>query len=156
MAKFLLLGDSNIANNLQHQAVLGKDQFDFKKCTTRGLFVDKILAAQLDLVVIAGIDCIVNEALSAPRESERCISLVLNNLVSKIIEKIEDEASGNMTIAIASPLYWEEFNDEVKKSLQTAFKQIRKDWKHLIKFIPPCPGVGYLPDKIHRSEIIIV
>ena len=67
MAKFLLLGDSNIANSLQHQAVLGKGQYDFKKCTTRGLFVDKILSAQSELVVIAGIDCIVNEALTAPK-----------------------------------------------------------------------------------------
>ena len=46
MSRILLLGDSNIANNLQHQAVLGKDQFEFKKCTTKGLFIDKILAAQ--------------------------------------------------------------------------------------------------------------
>ena len=153
MAKFLLLGDSNIANNLQHQAILGKGQFDFKKCTTKGLFIDKILAAQLDFIVVAGIDCIVNEALSAPRESERSISLVLNNLVSKIVEKIEDDNSANVTIVIVSPLYWDDFNDDVKKSLQNTFKQIRKDWKHLIKFIPPCPGMAYMPDKIHLNEL---
>ena len=154
MAKFLLLGDSNIANNLQHQAILGKGQFDFKKCTTKGLFIDKILASQLDLVVVAGIDCIVNESLSAPRESERCINLVINNLVSKIIEKIEsEEAPKATTIAIASPLYWDEFAEDVKKAIQSSFKQIRKDWKHMIKFIPPCPGMGYLPDKIHLNEL---
>ena len=153
MSKFLLLADSNIANNLQHQAAIGKGQFDFKKCTTKGLFVDKILAAQAELVVIAGIDCIVNEALTSPRESERSVSLVLNNLVSKIIEKLEDEESTTTTIAMASPLYWDEFNDEVKKSLQYSFKQVRKDWKHRIKFLPACPGLTFLPDKIHLNEL---
>ena len=153
MAKFLLLGDSNIANSLQHQAVLGKGQYDFKKCTTRGLFVDKILSAQSELVVIAGIDCIVNEALTAPRESERCVSLVLNNLMSKVIEKLEGEEVANMVVAIASPLYWADFSEEVKKSLQFSFKQIRKDWKHKIKFLPPCPGVTYLADRVHLDEL---
>ena len=152
MSKFLLLADSNIANNLQHQATIGKGQFDFKKCTTKGLFIDKILAAQYELVVIAGIDCIVNEALTSPRESERSVSLVMNNLVSKVIEKLEDEDSTTTTIAMASPLYWEEFSEEVKKSMLYSFKQIRKDWKHRIKFLPPCPGLMYLPDKIHLNE----
>ena len=153
MAKLLLLGDSNIANNLQHQAVLGKGQFEFKKCTTKGLFSDKILAAQQDLVVIAGIDCVVNEALTAPRESERNISLVMNNLVSKIIEKLEDDSGTNMTMVLASPLYWEDFSEDVKKSLQVTFKQIRRDWKHRIKFLPPCPGMKYLQDRIHLDEL---
>lgn len=153
MAKFLLLGDFNVANNLQHQAVLGKGQYDFKKCTTKGLFVDKILSAQSELVVIAGIDCIVNEALSAPRESGRCISLVLNNLVSKILEKFEEEENSSKIVAVASPLYWDEFSEEVKKSLQASYKQIRKDWKHKIKFFPPCPGMTFLQDKIHLDEL---
>ena len=153
MAKFLLLGDSNIANNLQHQAVLGKGQFEFKKCTTKGLFIDKILASQINFIVVAGIDCIVNEALSAPRESERSISLVLNNLVSKVIEKLENDESSSTMIALASPLYWNDFSEDVKKSLQTTFKQIRRDWKHRIKFLPPCPGVTYLQDRIHLDEL---
>ena len=153
MAKFLLLGDSNIANNLQHQAVIGKGQFEFKKCTTKGLFIDKILAAQLDFVVMAGIDCIVNEALTAPRESERSISLVLNYLVSKIVEKLESEESSNMTVVLASPLYWNDFTEDVKKSLQSTYKQIRKDWKHRIKFLPPCPGMTFLQDRVHLDEL---
>ena len=153
MAKLLILGDSNIANNLQHSAVLGKEQFEFKKCTTKGLFIDKILAAQQELVVVAGIDCIGNEALTAPRESERNINLVVNNLVSKIIEKLEDDSVTNMAIALASPLYWDEFNDDVKKSLQATFKQIRRDWKHRIRFIPPCPGMKYLQDRVHLDEL---
>ena len=153
MAKLLLLGDSNIANNLQHQAVLGKGQFEFKKCTTKGLFIDKIMAAQQDLVVVAGVDCIVNEALSAPRESERCISLVMSNLVTRIVEKLEDDSGKNMTIAMASPLYRDDFSDDVKKSMQATFKQIRKDWKHRIKFIPPCPGMKYLQDRVHLDEL---
>ena len=158
MAKFLLLGDSNVANNLQHQAVLGKGQFDFKKCTTKGLFIDKILSAQSDLVVIAGIDCIVNEALSAPRESGRCINLVLNNLVSKIVEKIEEDGASNTDriIALASPLYWDAFSEEVRKSLQNSFKQIRKDWKQTIRFLPPCPGMSFLQDRIHLTELAAV
>ena len=153
MSKFLLLADSNVANNLQHQAIIGRGQFDFKKCTTKGLFTDKILAAQAELVVIAGIDCIVSEALSSPRESERCVSFVLNSLVSKIVEKLEQDVSSAITVALASPLYWDAFSEEVKKSLQSAFKQVRKDWKHKIKFIPPCPGMNYLPDRIHLSEL---
>ena len=153
MARLLLLGDSNVANNLHHQAVVGKGQYDFKKCTTKGLFVDKLLAAQADHIVIAGIDCIVNEALSSPRESERCVSLVLNNLVSKVVEKLEDEGSGNPVVVLASPLYWEDFADDVKKSVQASFKQIRKDWKSKIKFLPPCPGVKFLPDRIHLDEL---
>ena len=153
MAKILLLGDSNIANNLQHQAVIGTGQFDFKKCTTKGLFIDKILAAQTDFIVMAGIDCVVNEALTAPRESERCISLVLNNVVSKIVEKLEEETSSGTVIAVASPLYWGYFSEDVRKSLQATFKQIRRDWKHKIKFIPPCPGLKFLPDQIHLDEL---
>ena len=153
MSKFLLLADSNVANNLQHQAIIGRGQFDFKKCTTKGLFTDKILAAQAELVVTAGIDCIVSEALSSPRESERCVSFVLNSLVSKIVEKLEQDESSAITVALASPLYWDAFSEEVKKSLQSAFKQVRKDWKHKIKFIPPCPGMTYLPDRIHLSEL---
>ena len=121
MSKFLLVADSNVANNLQHQATIGKGQFDFKKCTTKGLFSDKILAAQSELVVVAGIDCIVNEALSAPRESERCVSFVLNHLVTKIIEKLEDEDSVTKTIALASPLYWNDFSEEVKRALASSF-----------------------------------
>ena len=153
MSKFLLLADSNVANNLQHQATIGKGQFDFKKCTTKGLFIDKILAAQSDLVVVAGIDCIVNEALSSPRESERSVSFVLHNFVTKIIDKLEDEDSTTSMIALASPLYWNEFSEEVKRALSTTFKQIRRDWKHRIKFIPPCPGMAYLPDNIHLNEL---
>ena len=153
MSKILLLGDSNIANNLQHQAILGKGQFEFKKCTTKGLFIDKILAAQADLIVMSGIDCVVHEALSATRESDRCITLVLNNFLAKISERFDDEAMASATVAIASPLIWDHFSDEVKKSLQSSFKQIRKDWKSQIKFIPPCPGLHYLQDKIHLDEL---
>ena len=155
MAKILLLADSNIANNLHHQAVIGKGQYDFKKCTTKGLFINKLLAAQADLIVVAGIDCIVNEALTSPRVSERCVSLVLNNLVAKIAEKLEDESSGsgNLMVALASPLYWDDFHEDVKKSIQNTFKQLRKDWKQKIKFLPPCPGMKFLADRIHLDEL---
>ena len=153
MARLLLLGDSNIANNLQHQAVIGKEQFDFKKCTTKGLFLDKIMASQAEIIGIAGIDCVVNEALMAPRESERCVSLVLNNFVAKIVEKLEEADSSGKIIAVASPIYWEEFNEEVKKTMQMTFKQIRKDWKHKIKFLPPCPGMKFTQDRVHLDEL---
>ena len=56
-------------------------------------------------------------------------------------------------IALASPLNWNDFSEDVKKSLQTTFKQIRRDWKHRIKFLPPCPGVTYLQDRIHLDEL---
>ena len=155
MAKILLLGDSNIANNLHHQAVIGRGQFEFKKCTTKGLFIDKLLAAQADLIVVAGIDCIVNEALTSPRVSERCVSLVLNNLVAKIAEKFEDESSGSgsLMVAVASPIYWDDFHEDVKKSIQSSVKQVRKDWKQKIKILPPCPGLKFLADKIHLDEL---
>ena len=119
------------------------------------LFTDKLLAAQADHIVVAGIDCIVNEALTSPRVSERCVSLVLNNLVAKIAEKFEDESSGSggLMVAVASPIYWDDFHEDVKKSIQSSVKQIRKDWKQKIKFLPPCPGLKFLADKIHLDEL---
>ena len=125
MARLLLVTDSNFVNNIGVYGGRKIKDLEVKSCQSRRSALTEISTVEEGIVVVACLDMIAADiAKSTISGSDNAIEMYINQLIYKMVEKVDD-SDGRLAFGIMAPLFWTSHAMETKRALNHVYKSLR-------------------------------
>ena len=122
------------------------------KCTTSGAFKAAIQESKGQSIYIAGIESVVNEAMSASVDPASAIMTSISILMIELRKKVE--ANNKIRGGVSPMLPWTRFNGRVRDKVDEAMRDARAAHKEMIYFAGPCESLLRIQKKdgVHLTD----
>ena len=125
MSKLLLLADSNFVNNIGDYNGRKIKDLEVVLCQSRSVAMAELGAMDEGIVVISCLDMLAADIIgSTPTDAWRAIEVYYNQLLFKLIEKV-DEADGKLAAGVVAPLFWTSLPADAKRSMNHTYKLMK-------------------------------
>lgn len=125
MSRLLLLADSNFLNNIGDYAGRKISGLEVKNCQTRKSIMSELNLVDEGIVVLSCLDMIAADIIkSTPSDAERSIEVYYNQLLFKLIEKVDD-SDGKLAFGVVAPLFWSSINEEARRAMNHTYKLMK-------------------------------
>lgn len=153
MARLLLLADSNFANNIGDFKGRKIRGLEAKSCQSRKAALAEINLFEEGILVVACLDMIASDvAKNSGTDADNAVEVYFSQLLYKLIEKV-DEGDGRVAIGIVAPLFWSTHSVSVKRSMNHAYKLMKKSPLNKIWFSEYMRDVNVGADGIHLTKV---
>ena len=104
------------------------------------------------IAVVACLDMIASDVIkTTPNEADRAIEVYYNQLLFKIVEKV-DESDGKLAVGVVAPLFWTPLTKEAKRSMNHTYKLMMKSPLQNVWFTEYMKDVNAGADGTHSDE----
>ena len=127
MSRLLLLADSNFVNNIGEFRGRKIEELEVKSCQSRKAAMSEINSFDEGIAVVACLDMVAADIIGTttdPSDAGRAIEVYYNQLLFKLIEKVDD-ADGKVAFGVMAPLFWTNLPAEAKRAMNHTYKLMR-------------------------------
>ena len=127
MARILLLADSNFSNNVGVFRGRKVRNLEWKSCQSRKSALDEINLFEEGILVVACLDMIAADVTknSSVDNADNAVEVYYSQLLYKLIEKVDD-GNGRVAVGVVAPLFWSTHPAPVSRSMNHAYKLMKK------------------------------
>ena len=153
MARLLLLADSNFLNNIGDYGGQKVKDLEVRSCQSRRAAMLEISTMEEGIVVFSCLDMVAADiAKTVADDASDAIEVYYNQVLHKMIEKI-DMAEGKLAFGVVAPIFWTTHSEVVKRSMNHAYKLMKKASLENIFFTEYLKGVNAGPDGVHLTSV---
>ena len=126
MSRLLLVTDSNFVNNIGAFKGPKIRDLEVKSCQSRKAIMQELATIDEGIVVLSCLDIMAADIVkTTPNGADAAVEVYINQLVFKIVERI-DETDGKVSFGVVAPLFWTSHPQPVSRSMNHAFKLLKR------------------------------